>query len=242
MNDAAARPKRFWKTVQPGPHADGGFAVLLDGRPTRTPMGKVLALPNPALAALVADEWAAVGEELDYAFMPLTRLAFTAQDRVSGAREAVADEIARYAQADVLCYFAESPRALVERQVERWVPVLDWAERDLGLKLERATGITHTAQPPKTSETVKALALALDDFGLAGLAWAAALYGSAVLALALQRRELDGETAFDLSRLDEIFQAERWGEDAEAAQRTEQLRAEAKSLDRWFEALATAPV
>jgi chaperone required for assembly of F1-ATPase len=115
--------------------------------------------------------------------------------------------------------------------------VLDWAESQLGLKFERATGVIHKRQPAQTIEQVKTLALRLDDFALAGLAHAAGLYGSAVLALAVERGELTAGTAFELSRLDEAHQEGQWGVDEEAAIRTGRMRGEAQMLQAWFEAL-----
>jgi len=231
------KPRRFWKEAVAGPREDGGFPVLLDGRAAKTPGGAKLLLPTEGLARLVAAEWAAQGERLEIATMPATRLAFTALERVPAAREAVAEEVARYAGSDLLCYFAEGPEALVERQEAGWGPLLAWAEAELDLRFERATGIVHREQPSETGERVKALALGLDDFGLAGLASATALFGSAVLGLALQRGRLDGGAAFALSRLDEAFQEEQWGIDAEAAERAAAMRAEARMLERWFAAL-----
>jgi chaperone required for assembly of F1-ATPase len=235
--DGPPRPKRFWKAAAVGLQTDAGWPVQLDGRAAKTPTGAPLALPTQALAAAIAEEWDGVGEHLEFARMPLNRLAFTAIDRIAQAREAVAQEVGRYAAADVICYFAASPQGLVERQEAEWAPMLAWAKTALKLDLVRASGITHQAQPPKTAERVEKLALELDDFALAGLAWAAALYGSAVLAFALERRELSGEAAFDRSRLDEAFQVEQWGVDADAAQRTEGLREESRRLDDWFSAL-----
>ncbi len=101
----------------------------------------------------------------------------------------------------------------------------------------RTSGILHRDQPPQTIAKAEALALALDDFGLAGVAMATGLFGSVVLALALQRGRLDGRAAFALSRLDEEFQEEIWGVDAEAEARRGLLTAEAEHLDRWFAAL-----
>jgi len=230
------KPRRFWKEAGAGP-VDGGFAVLLDGRTARTPGGTPLVLPTEALAALVAEEWAAAGEEIEFASMPATRLAFTAIDRVPQAREGVAEEVARYAGSDLLCYFAEEPEALVARQAAAWEPLLAWAEAELGLPLNRATGILPCAQPEGTAERVKALAFALDDFALTALASATGLLGSAVLAFAVQRGRLSAGEAHDLSRLDEAFQEERWGVDAEAAERTANRAAEAETLGRWFDAL-----
>ncbi len=218
------------------PH-EGGFAVALDARMLRTPAGARLILPGQALAELVASEWAAQEQVIDHSRMPATRLAFTAADRIGAARAATAAEIARQAGADLLCYFAEAPKALTERQEARWAPLLDWAAQTLDLRFERATGILHRAQPQATLDRVEALALSLDDFALAGLALAAGLFSSAVLALALLRGVLSGDEAFDLSRLDEAFQEEQWGIDAEAAERTGRLRGEAAMLERWFRAL-----
>ena len=230
------RVRRFWENVSVEP--DGrAWAVRLDGRLPRTPAGHSLVLPSVSSAQLVAAEWAAQGEHLDPATMPATRLAYTAIDRVREAREAVADEITAYAGSDAICYLAETPDTLVERQARDWTPWRDWAERDLGCVLVPVAGITHRSQADESLAAVRKQALALDDYALTGLAMATPLLGSAVLAFAVQRGALSGSEAFDLSRLDEAFTEERWGVDAEAAERAEGLRAEAVMLERWFAAL-----
>ena len=234
--DAMERPKRFYTSAEAGP-VDGGFGVLLDGRPVKTPAGKRMALPTAALAGLVAGEWAAQGERLIIDDMPATRLAFTALDRAPEAREEVAAEIVARIGADALCYFAEGPDVLTRREAAHWGPLLDWAEADLGLELVRVSGLMHLPQPEATLERARTLALELGDFELTGLVVAAGLYGSAILAFAVQRARLGGEAAFDLSRLDEAFQEERWGIDEEAAYRTARLRHEAVVLEQWFAAL-----
>lgn len=231
-NDALQRIKRFYKQAAPS-----GTAVLLDGRQPKTPGGAALILPTEAAAALVAGEWEAQSDWVDFAAMPATRHAFTAIDRVANARAETAAELARFAGSDLLCYFAQEPRALVQRQREQWGPILDWAEDELGLLFVRAEGVMFQAQPPETLHKVEAMAGELDDFQLAGLAWAGALFGSTILALALLRGRLSAEGAFELSRLDEVFQNEQWGEDEEAAERTAQMRVEAALLERWFAAL-----
>jgi chaperone required for assembly of F1-ATPase len=228
--------RRFYKVASCGPE-DGGHAVKLDGRTPRTPAGSRLVLPTPTQAALVAAEWEAQGEHILPAAMPASRLAFTAIDRVSQTRAEVAAQVADYACNDLLCYFAEAPAALVQRETEQWGPLLDWAREEIGLPLVTASGVVHRPQPSQVGQTVEALCLAENDFALTALAHATALLGSAVLALALRRGRLDGEQAFALSQLDEIFQAEQWGDDDEAVERRQNLLAETVLLDRWFEAL-----
>jgi len=235
----AAEPlKRFYKTAQAAP-LEGGFAVMLDGRPVRTPAKARLILPTENLAALIAGEWTAQVDKIDLALMRATRLAFTAADRVAVARAQTVTEIVQFAGSDLLCYFAQAPQVLVQRQGAQWLPLLDWADRTLGVRLAPVAGIIHKPQPPESLARIQALCAEADDFTLAGLAYGAGLYGSAVLALAVFRGERDGEAAFDLSRLDEAFQEEQWGVDDEAAVRTARRRDEASMLERWFAALRT---
>lgn len=236
-SDGVQRPKRFYKTASAGP-VEGGFAVLLDGRgPPRTPAGGRLILPTPGLADLVAADWEAQQTEIDAGRMPAMRLAATAIDRVSAVREEVAEEVARYAGSDLTCYRAEAPDSLVAAQAAGWDPLLAWAEEVLGLRLSAVGGVIHRPQPEASLARARALALEHDDFGLTGLAQAAGLFGSAVLALALRHGRVGGQEAHDLARLDEAWQEVRWGVDDEAAARTAARLEEALLLERWFAAL-----
>ncbi len=236
-NDALQRIRRFYKTAAVV-ITETGFGISLDDRPLKTPGKSPLVVPTNAAAQMIAEEWAAQGEHIQFAAMPATRHAWTAVDRIVESRVAVAEEVARYAGSDLLCYFAGEPQSLVDRQAAQWGPILDWAETELGSRFERTTGINAVAQPTQTLLRIEALALDLDDFRLAALAYAGALFGSSILALALIRGRLSGQDAFELSRLDEAFQEELWGQDAEAAERTEQLRGEALVLEAWLRALA----
>jgi chaperone required for assembly of F1-ATPase len=240
FHEPSDRPRRFYAEAKAGP-AQGGFAVLLDGRTPRSPTGRPLILPTLGLAELVAQEWDAQAEEINPAAMPATRLAWTALEVIPVARAETAAEVARYAGSDGVCYFADGPAELVELEERRWGPVIGWAERALGVEFRRVQGVLHQPQPPATLARIEALAAAQSDFALAGLAFGAALFGSAILAFALRLGELTADAAFELSRLDETFQEERWGVDAEAAARAEALAKEAVMLERWFAATARNP-
>ena len=235
-HDTLNSRRRFYAQVDTAA-APGGFAVFLDGRTPRSPEGRPLVLPNQALAELAAGEWAAQGEYLQAASMPATRLAWTAIDRTPSVRAELAAEVARFAATDLVCYFAEHPAGLVRRQEAGWGPMIEWAQDALGVTFRRVHGVAHQAQPPATLDRIAALAQETDDFTLTGLAYGAALFGSAILALALQRGRLTADEAFQLSRLDETFQEEQWGLDAEAAERADAMAADAVTLGRWFEAL-----
>jgi len=227
--------RRFYAAVDVAPAERGGWAVKLDGRVPRSADDAPLVLPTEPLARLVAAEWSGQGGTLDPASMGATRLAWATM--AAGAREAAVERIVAFGKTDLLCYFAEGPAALAERQEQQWGRVIDWAWRELGLGFRRSVGVAHQAQPPETIQEIEALARAEKDFALAGLDAAVALFGSAILGLALRRGALSADAAFDLSRLDEAFQQERWGIDSEAAARTEAMRREARMLAEWFETL-----
>ena len=236
-SDPLRQPRRFYKAVSVAGEG-AAFALLLDGRAPRTPAGRPLILPTLALAELLAEEWRGQGDTILYNAMPATRLAHTAIDVVAGARALSIESVTRFGTADLLCYFADHPRSLAHRQEKVWVPLLEWAREAHGLAFERASGIIHREQPPKTLTRLAAIVEPLDDFTLAGLAFAAALFGSAILALALRDGRIRAEEAMGASRLDEIFQEERWGVDAEAESKADAMAVEAVMAERWFAALA----
>lgn len=211
--------------------------LRLDGKSPKTPRGATLSLPTEPLAQLIADEWRAQADQIIIAEMPATRLAHTALDAIPAARAQMALSLQRYAGDDLLCYLAEGPDSLVNRQMVAWSPLLDWTRAELGLEFIQTKGIVHRPQPATTLDRVATLATEMDDFMLAGTVFAASVLASAVLALALARGRVDGPAALSASRIEETFQEERWGVDAEAAARTELLLKDAVMLERWFAAL-----
>ncbi len=231
------RPKRFYQDAGVAPAA-GGFSVSLDGKGLRTPLKHAMTLPTEALANVIADEWRAQVERIDLQSMFNTRLSYLALDRIPVARAELAAETARYAETDLVCHLADNPAALIERQEAVWGPLRAWAAESHGVDLKPVVGIIPATQPKEAVAALRNHATALDDFRLAGLVHGVALFGSAVLGLAVERGRITAADAFEHSRLDESFQASRWGEDAEAARRTERGRAEARALDLWFSALA----
>ncbi|MES2119557.1 MAG: ATP12 family protein [Pseudomonadota bacterium] len=229
--------KRFWKvvTVEPG---EGGWAIALDGRPVRTPARNALAVPTAALANAMAEEWRATGETADPRAMPLTGLANAAIDRVSPDRATFAAGLARYAEADLTCYRAEGPRPLVERQERAWDPLLAWARRRFDIDFAVTAGITHVPQPQATVERLAHAVSALDAFRLAGMSPLVTIGGSLVAALALLEHAASPEEAWAAVTVDEQWQAEKWGADAEAEAALEGRRRDFMAAARFLELLS----
>lgn len=230
------RPRRFYRQATPGPPPDGGsrdgWAVLLDGRPARTPSRHPLRLPTVALAEAVAAEWAAQGEHIEPDTMPLTRLANTALERVAPSRATIVAALLDHVDGDVLCYRADHPDDLAARQMADWQPLLDWAEHSLSARLAVTHGVMPIRQSSAAVAALRAALEALDDWALTGAQGTAAAAGSLVLALALTHGRVDGAACFALSRLDETFQMAQWGEDTEAIAAREAVRRDILAAER----------
>jgi chaperone required for assembly of F1-ATPase len=225
--------RRFYEGVEVT-EQDGRFVLSLDGRGARTPGRNPLAAVSRALMLEVAAEWERQRETIEPAEMPLTRLLNSAIDGVAHTMAETRADIVRYAGSDLLCYRAEEPDTLVERQAHAFDPVLRWAAESLGARFNVTTGIAHVAQPQAALAAIGAALDAFDDpAALAALSVMTTLTGSALLALAVARGFLSPENAWRAAHVDEDFQAERWGADAEATARREARRRE-------FEAATTA--
>ena len=225
--------KRFYREAV-ALAAGEAFAVHLDGKPLQTPAKRALILPGRALAAAIAAEWQGQGETLKTVDLPLTRLASTAIDRVAPNPRPVIREIANYAGTDLLCYRAPEPPELVARQHAAWQTLLDWIEERCAAKLVATRSITPVTQAP---EALAAIERAIERQGameLAALHLATAACGSVVLGLALLEERLDPDAAFEAAQLDETYQMERWGEDAEQTRRRAALKEDIRLAARFL--------
>jgi chaperone required for assembly of F1-ATPase len=229
--------KRFWDTASIEP-TDTGYAILLDGKPMHLPGGHRLRVTAEPLAHAIAHEWqtagGAKGGEMSFDDTPLTRLAGTAQHRIAPDPAPTIDAIARYAETDLLCYRAEAPQSLVHRQMREWQPWLDWAALTYDAPLRVTTGIAHIKQHRDSLAALRRVVAALDVPALAALGVAVPSLGSLVLGLALAELRLDAATAHALGSLDELFQAEAWGEDAAAAARRRAVAADVELAARFL--------
>ncbi len=225
--------KRSW-TQATVAQAAGGWQVLLDGRAVKTPARSPLLLPTQALAQDVAAEWQAQQGEIAPATMPFTKMANTAIDGTTPRHALVVDALAEWGGSDLLCYRAEAPAALILRQAAGWDPWLDWATEALGARLVVTRGIMPVAQPPKALAALRAAVAAHDPFRLTALHDLVTIPGSLVLGLAVAQGMLTADQAFDLSRIDNDWQAEQWGTDEEAAESAARKRADLVAAGRFF--------
>ena len=230
-----ARPtlrKRFYERAHVGEGTDeGGFPVLLDGKPVRTPLRRPLAAPTERLAQAIADEWNAQVNVIDPARMPLTRLANAVIDAVADMPEPVADEVANYLGSDLVCYRADTPEGLIERQTQVWDPVLAFARELLGARFIQVQGVMHAAQPREAIAAARAHIPAdannvKDMWRLGAISSITTLTGSALLALALMKGAMEKDAVWAAAHVDEDWQMSQWGRDDAALERRAYRHAE----------------
>ena len=195
-----------------------GFAITLDGKPVRTPSGRSVVAPTREIAEAIVAEWEVQQETINPLTMPLTRFANSVVDAVVDRVEAVADDVAKYLESDLLFYRAGYPEALVAREAAHWDPVLFWAADALGAHFILAEGIVHVRQPDQAIKAARA-ALPVDPWSIAALHVVTTLTGSALLALALTRGVLDQDQVWAAAHVDEDWNIDKWGGDEEVAAR-----------------------
>jgi len=224
--------KRFYTDVTLDSDADGHF-IRLDGRGLKTPGKRALRVPSAAIASLLKTEWdavpAATDGDIDPTVMPVTRLANVASENVADRRDDLIAEARTYAGTDLLCYRAPEPAGYAKRQTAAWNPWLDWAA-SRGVTLQTTDAIRAIDQDESSLDTVANYARSLPDFALTLFVHLVAVYGSAVLAMAVMEGAIDPGEAFDLSRIDELYRAEVWGVDEDDEAVRIGLRAETVTL------------
>ncbi|WP_405403875.1 ATP12 family chaperone protein [Paracoccus sp. Ld10] len=225
------KARRFWTTADLRP-ADGGFEVMLDSRVLRTPGKHALVLPTEALARAVADEWMAQGDMIAPLTMPLTRAVNSAVEKVAPQFDAVALMLASYGGTDLLSYRATDPQVLIDLQAREWGPLIDWSADHLGAPLRVTHGVIPIDQDPDALDRLHGWVRGQDQWGLTALHDLVTIPGSLILGLAVIQGRIDGAEAHRLSRIDEDFQAERWGADEEATEVAEGRRLSILSAER----------
>jgi len=211
-----AKVKRFY-TSAAAIKAEGGYHVALDGKPVRTPGGKTVLLQHRALAEALAGEWDSQKSEIDLSRMGLHQLVASALDRGKNEQDAIADELAAYGATDLLCYRADGPEALAARQAAAWDPLLDWAAARFGARLKITSGVIAVAQDAAVLSALRDRIARLNPLQLSALRVAVGIGGSLIVGLALAEGRLDAAQAWGIVNVDEDWQREKWGEDAQAA-------------------------
>lgn len=225
--------KKFYKKVSTE-KTKAGFSLLLDGKNVKTPAGKTLNVNTKALVNAVADEWRDQGEKIDIKTMPLTTMCYAAIDQGTAKRKLIEAEVGAYAGTDLICYRAEIPKELQEKEAQNWDPIITWLEKEFGLKLAVTNGIAHVEQQAHTYEFVEKYLVAQNIFPLIAMQMITGLLGSVFLCIAVVEKKLNLDEAWQASHIDEDFQMSMWGDDSEAKEMREEKYKQFSSAVRFL--------
>jgi chaperone required for assembly of F1-ATPase len=209
--------KRFYTSAGVA-EAEDGFSITLDGKPIKTPSGKVVVAPRQEIAEAIAAEWQAQGETINPLTMPLTRFANSVVEAVVERTDTVTDDVAKYLGTDLLFYRAGHPEALIAKESAHWDPIVFWAAETLGAHFMLSEGIMHVRQPDTAIAAARA-AFPKNPWSIAALHVVTTLTGSALLALALSHGVRDPDQIWAAAHVDEDWNIEKWGIDEEVAAR-----------------------
>jgi len=207
--------KRFYKQAA-ATEANKGWRVELDGRPIKTALGNAQIVPTAGLAETLAREWDKQGEKIDPALFHKRDLADFAIDMVETDREGTKAKLLAFLETDTLCYRGDPDEPIYRRQKEIWEPIICRFEQRAGVTLERISGIMHRPQPEATLATLGDRLDELDPFALTALLTMTSLAASLVIGLSALESDAEVEALWNAANLEEDWQIEQWGEDAEA--------------------------
>jgi chaperone required for assembly of F1-ATPase len=204
--------KKFYHLVAVNRHADG-FAVLLDGKPVRTPLKRQLVCPTEALAQAIMAEWVAQVETIKPETMPLTQFMITFLDGVQDRREAIHAELLNYLDTDLVCYRAADPPQYAQAQKQAWDPIIGWFEVNFGVKLETTTEISPLKQNAVVHQSVETYVRNLNDYEFSMLQIVTYETGSLIIGIAFLEGAVTPEAAFKAAQVEELLKSEIHRED-----------------------------
>lgn len=220
---------------------EDGYAVQLDGKTVKTPLGQPLAAPNKAVADAIVAEWAAQTDQIIPDSMPVTQMLTTALDRMR-ERNALTKAVLKYLDTDLLCYRVKEPADLAKRQKEVWDRWLTWFDEHFESPLEVTYGIDALTQDADTHKQIWNYLEALDEYYFTVLQIVTSLSGSIVLGLAFLEHEAAPDDVFNAAELEEIYHSElaneaEHGADPVQERRQNTLRRELATARRFMELL-----
>lgn len=209
---ATTERKKFFEDVSISQGEGGLYEINLDRRKLKTPKGKLFTVPNEALAIAVATEWDAQKDTLKFYTMHMTTLCNTALDNPTQRdKDQIITAALKYLETDTICYRVDEPPGLVELQQVEWDPVMDWIEKRYNVVIGSSSSIMGPQIPEETKETFRQHLNSYNFWALTGLEYVITQLKSVILTFGMIDRYLTVEQAVLLSRLEEEYQIQHWG-------------------------------
>ena len=218
--------RKFWKTVKVKKKSCNSYEILLDENVLKTPMKKKLTIQNSKIAEEIYKEWNQDKNIVDTDAMIFYGIISTFIDKISNNRTLYVNEILNFIDTDLICYRAEEPNDLVQWQSKNWDPILLKVEKYINNKIDVFKGIMPLKQNKEIKFKITKFLTKYSDLEVIALYKITNITGSIFLSLCILNNDIIKEKVFELSHLDELWQAENWGYEEEASNNREQINFE----------------
>ena len=218
--------KKFWEKVSIKKISSDSFCVMLDKRILKTPLKRELVLPNLNLAQEIVKEWDQDSKNINTESMIFYGLISTSLDKIIDDKNLYINDVLDYIDTDLICYRAENPKELVELQKNKWDPIILLIEKYIGIKVRVFEGVLPKAQHATVHYRLNNLINQFDIFEIAVLHRITNITGSIFLSLCVLKKDISKNEVFELSFLDEFWQAENWGFDEETSKKRKEISIE----------------
>ncbi len=218
--------KKFWERVQLKKTDISSYEIFLDDKILKTPLRKKLIIPNLKIAEEIYKEWNQDIKIIDKDAMIFYGILSTSIDKICGNRKLYIDDILDFIDTDLTCYRAEKPNDLVQWQSKNWDPILLKVEKYINSKINVFRGIMPLKQDQEIHIKITKLLTKFNDLEILVLHRIANITGSVFLSLCIFISDKIKEKAFELSFLDELWQAENWGYEEEASKNRNKINLE----------------
>jgi len=218
--------KKFWDKVSIKKISSDSFCIMLDNRILKTPLKRELVLPNLNLAQEIVKEWDQDSKNINADLMIFYGLISTSLDKIIDNKNVYINDILDYIDTDLICYRAENPKELVELQKNKWDPIILLLEKYIGTKVQVFQGVLPKKQHTTVHYRLNNLINRFDIFEISALHRITNITGSIFLSLSVLKKDISKNEMFELSFLDELWQAENWGFDEETSQKRKEISIE----------------
>ena len=221
--------KKFWKIVQVKKKLKNSFEILLDKRILKTPMQKDLIFSNYKIAKETALEWDIDEKEINTENMVFYGLISTAIDKISNDKVSYIDNVLGFINTDLICYRADKPNELIDLQNSSWNPIISFIKKYIDVELKFFIGVMPSKQSLEIFNRLKTLINSFSDIEISALHRMTNLTGSIFISICILKGDVLKNEAFELSFLDELYQAKNWGVEQESLDKRDKI---AKELNR----------
>ena len=155
------------------------------------------------------------------------------EEDIKQHRVEIIDRLVNFALNDVLLFWSTDKEVKKEQQ-EKWLPILTWVDDTLNTRFKQTTSLETDTSGKTAATELKKYLDNLSDKELTSFYVAALNMRSVLLAVAMIKGRINATEAFELSELEELYQARKWGSEPVAEARRNSIKDSLISAEKYL--------